>query len=31
MYYVAIKSTLASLRGISVGWGKQERKATVKV
>jgi cellulose synthase/poly-beta-1,6-N-acetylglucosamine synthase-like glycosyltransferase/peptidoglycan/xylan/chitin deacetylase (PgdA/CDA1 family)/spore germination protein YaaH len=30
MYYVAIKSTLASLRGISVGWGKQERKATVK-
>ncbi|HKV41646.1 MAG TPA: glycosyltransferase [Blastocatellia bacterium] len=30
MYYVAIKSTLASLRGISVGWGKLDRKATVK-
>jgi hypothetical protein len=30
MYYVAIKSTLASLRGISVGWHKLERKATVK-
>jgi len=30
MYYVAIKSTLASLRGISVGWSKLERKATVK-
>ncbi|HYL97699.1 MAG TPA: glycosyltransferase family 2 protein, partial [Blastocatellia bacterium] len=31
MYYVAIKSTLASLRGISVGWSKLERKATVRV
>ena len=30
MYYVAIKSTLASLQGISVGWNKVERKATVK-
>ena len=30
MYYVAIKSTLAGLRGISVGWNKLERKATVK-
>jgi cellulose synthase/poly-beta-1,6-N-acetylglucosamine synthase-like glycosyltransferase len=30
MYYVAIKSTLASLRGVMVGWGKLERKATVK-
>lgn len=30
MYYVAIKSTLTSLRGAVVGWGKQERKATVK-
>ena len=29
MYYVAIKSTLASLRGVMVGWGKLERKATV--
>ena len=29
MYYVAIKSTLASLRGIAVGWQKLERKATV--
>jgi hypothetical protein len=31
MYYVAIKSTLASVRGVLVGWGKLERKATVKV
>jgi len=31
MYYVAIKSTLASLKGISVGWSKLERKATVRV
>lgn len=31
MYYVAIKSTLASLRGVLVGWGKLERKATVKI
>lgn len=31
MYYVAIKSTMASLRGVLVGWGKLERKATVKV
>lgn len=30
MYYVAIKSTLASLRGVAVGWQKLERKATVK-
>lgn len=30
MYYVAIKSTLTSLRGVLVGWGKLERKATVK-
>jgi hypothetical protein len=30
MYYVAIKSTLASLRGVAVGWQKVERKATVK-
>jgi peptidoglycan-N-acetylglucosamine deacetylase len=30
MYYVAVKSSLASLRGVQVGWGKQERKATVK-
>jgi cellulose synthase/poly-beta-1,6-N-acetylglucosamine synthase-like glycosyltransferase len=30
MYYVAIKSTFAMLRGIEVGWGKQERKGTVK-
>ena len=29
MYYVAIKSTLAALRGVVVGWGKLERKATV--
>ena len=31
MYYVAIKSTLTSLRGVLVGWGKLERKATVTV
>jgi cellulose synthase/poly-beta-1,6-N-acetylglucosamine synthase-like glycosyltransferase/peptidoglycan/xylan/chitin deacetylase (PgdA/CDA1 family)/spore germination protein YaaH len=30
MYYVAIKSTLNSLRGKLVGWGKLERKATVQ-
>jgi len=29
MYYVAIKSTLTSLKGVLVGWGKLERKATV--
>ncbi|MBK8507200.1 MAG: glycosyltransferase [Candidatus Competibacter sp.] len=29
MYYVAIKSALSSLRGVLVGWGKLERKATV--
>ncbi len=29
MYYVAIKSVLAALRGFEVGWGKLERKATV--
>jgi cellulose synthase/poly-beta-1,6-N-acetylglucosamine synthase-like glycosyltransferase/peptidoglycan/xylan/chitin deacetylase (PgdA/CDA1 family)/spore germination protein YaaH len=31
MYYVALKSLLASLRGIEVGWGRQERKATVTI
>jgi cellulose synthase/poly-beta-1,6-N-acetylglucosamine synthase-like glycosyltransferase len=30
MYYVAIKSALASLQGIQVPWGKLERKASVK-
>jgi peptidoglycan-N-acetylglucosamine deacetylase len=30
MYYVAIKSTLTSLQGALVGWGKLERKATVQ-
>jgi cellulose synthase/poly-beta-1,6-N-acetylglucosamine synthase-like glycosyltransferase/peptidoglycan/xylan/chitin deacetylase (PgdA/CDA1 family)/spore germination protein YaaH len=29
MYYVAIKSVFAALRGFEVGWGKLERKATV--
>jgi len=29
MYYVAIRSVLASLRGLAVGWGVVERKATV--
>jgi len=31
MYYVAVKSMLASVRGVLVGWGKQDRKATVNV
>ena len=30
MYYVAIKSTVTAIRGTIVGWGKLERKATVK-
>ena len=30
MYYVAIKSMLAMLRGVEVGWGKLERKGTVR-
>jgi len=30
MYYVAIKSILKSLQGVLVGWGKLERKATVR-
>ncbi|MCY3021507.1 MAG: glycosyltransferase, partial [Planctomycetota bacterium] len=30
MYYVAIKATVAALRGTAVGWGKLERKATVQ-
>ncbi len=29
MYYVAIKSFLAVLKGQAVGWGTLERKATV--
>jgi cellulose synthase/poly-beta-1,6-N-acetylglucosamine synthase-like glycosyltransferase/peptidoglycan/xylan/chitin deacetylase (PgdA/CDA1 family)/spore germination protein YaaH len=29
MYYVAVKSVLAALRGFEVGWGQLERKATV--
>jgi hypothetical protein len=29
MYYVAIKSTVTSLKGALVGWGKLQRKATV--
>jgi len=31
MYYVAIKSSLTSLRGTLVGWGKIDRKATVRL
>jgi cellulose synthase/poly-beta-1,6-N-acetylglucosamine synthase-like glycosyltransferase len=31
MYYVAIRALLASLRGGEVGWGKLDRKATVRV
>ncbi len=30
MYYVAIKSTITSLKGVLVGWGKLERKASVQ-
>lgn len=30
MYYVVVRSVSAALRGPSVGWGKQDRKATVK-
>jgi peptidoglycan-N-acetylglucosamine deacetylase len=30
MYYVAIRAIVASLRGGEVGWGKLERKATVR-
>jgi cellulose synthase/poly-beta-1,6-N-acetylglucosamine synthase-like glycosyltransferase/peptidoglycan/xylan/chitin deacetylase (PgdA/CDA1 family)/spore germination protein YaaH len=30
MYYVAIKSTIAAIRGSFVSWGKLERKATVQ-
>ncbi|HEX5306933.1 MAG TPA: hypothetical protein VFW82_12700, partial [Dyella sp.] len=29
MYYVVVRSVSAALRGPSVGWGRQERKATV--
>ena len=29
MYYVVLKSVIAALTGLVVGWGKQERKATV--
>jgi peptidoglycan-N-acetylglucosamine deacetylase len=29
MYYIAIKSVLAAIRGHDVGWGRVERKATV--
>jgi cellulose synthase/poly-beta-1,6-N-acetylglucosamine synthase-like glycosyltransferase/peptidoglycan/xylan/chitin deacetylase (PgdA/CDA1 family)/spore germination protein YaaH len=30
MYYVMIRSVVAALRGVIVGWGKLERKATVR-
>jgi cellulose synthase/poly-beta-1,6-N-acetylglucosamine synthase-like glycosyltransferase/peptidoglycan/xylan/chitin deacetylase (PgdA/CDA1 family)/spore germination protein YaaH len=29
MYYVVVRSVSAAIRGPSVGWGRQERKATV--
>jgi hypothetical protein len=29
MYYVVVRSVWTAIRGPSVGWGKQERKATV--
>jgi peptidoglycan-N-acetylglucosamine deacetylase len=31
MYYIAIKSVLAAIRGHAVGWGRVERKATVVI
>ena len=31
MYYVMIKSVATAMRGVVVGWGKLERKATVEV
>jgi len=30
MYYVMVKSVATAIRGALVGWGKQERKATVE-
>lgn len=30
MYYVMVKSALTALRGVIVGWGKLERRATVE-
>jgi hypothetical protein len=30
MYYVAIQSVISAVRGKMVGWGKLERKATVR-
>jgi hypothetical protein len=29
MYGVVLKSVTAAMRGLFVGWGKQDRKATV--
>ncbi len=31
MYFVAVKSILAAIHGKAVGWGKLERKATIRV
>jgi len=31
MYYIAIKSVFAAIRGQAVSWGKVERKATVSL
>jgi len=30
LYFVAVKATLAALRGAAVGWGTLQRKATVQ-
>ncbi len=30
MYYVMVKSAVTALRGVIVGWGKLERRATVE-
>jgi hypothetical protein len=31
MYYVVVKSLATAVRGVRVGWGRLERKATVSV
>jgi hypothetical protein len=31
MYWVVLKSLMAALQGRVIGWGKQERKATVRL
>jgi hypothetical protein len=31
MYYVMVRSVLTAIKGVVVGWGKLERKATVEI